>query len=737
MRTGPPISHHVIQKGIGDTVASILASTLNMSGAEKITRPYEESKWIHACIRALSTTMMHAPLRLYLGDPVTAQNMEEVTELPSTHPLYGLLGRPNPLQTGMQFREANLVHRKLDGETIWFLMDAMGRPLGGSERTGKIPVPVTIMSVRGSAVNIKTNARGMPGVYVYPSQARTEFPAESVVHFRDYDPNNPLRGLGDAEVLARDLAAEFQAQRYQEGLLGSGGDPGGWVTNKGSMSDPTRRAQEAAINDRYGNVENAGRWHVVSGDVTITPNKMNPKDMEYAKLREYTFNAVCAVLGVPTILLGDTASATFSNFDAAMRQLWTGPNGIISYLRTEEDVMRHFFLERLDIPEADRLWARYDLGAVPELQEDNTDAVDKAAEIAARGIGISFNDAASTLGVDTEDIETGDLRVVDNKFKTVDEFENPAETETEPAKAPPSSDDSKGYTEAEVGKALEELLDEETLRRQAYVRAALDVVHPFENKLKAAVKAYLRKYELAQAKRVDQFAKTGKSVGKAFDVADLTAKDLARLLLDPEEWAEKLYVSSAPIIEASFEAALHSIESEIGLTGLTMEDPSVVSFLEKQVTSLSNGVGGKNGTLAKKVKKAMLNVFEQNAGTNVANLQEAVRTLLPELKGSLKQAFADRDSRALTIAQTETGKASSGARYKAMKKSDVVEFHEWVTAGDSEVRSTHAELSGKVRKVGEEFKPGLRYPLDPNGPAEEVINCRCATAPVIKDKPNG
>jgi hypothetical protein len=34
-------------------------------------------------------------------------------------------------------------------------------------------------------------------------------------------------------------------------------------------------------------------------------------------------------------------------------------------------------------------------------------------------------------------------------------------------------------------------------------------------------------------------------------------------------------------------------------------------------------------------------------------------------------------------------------------------------------------------KPGEEFKPGLRYPNDPNGAPEEVINCRCVIAPII------
>ena len=552
VRTGPTATYAEVTKG-GSSLTELLVGQLNLSGAEKISRPYEESKWVHACIRALSTAMLQAPLRFYTGDPLTAREGDEAKELPDSHELYKLFAMPSTIQTGMQFREANLVHRKLDGETIWFLMDAEGRPVAASDRTGKVPLPETIIPVRGRAVEIKPGDSGLPAVYVYPSKERREFPARSVVHFRDYDPNNPTRGLGDVEVLMRDLAAEFQAQRYQEGLLGNGGNPGGWILNKGALGDPTRRAQEAAINDRYSNVENAGLWHVLSGkDVEVKPNEMKPKDMEYMALRTYTFTAVCAVLGVPTILLGDTASATFSNFEQAMRQLWTGPNGIISYLRSEEDTIKAFFLDRLEISGADRIYARHDLGVVPELQEDNGEAVAKAGELAAMGIGISFNDAASIVGLDVDQVEGGDLQLVDGKYRPVEELAT--EPEAEKPKATPSDakalEDDEPITLDEVLDAVSEL----EVGRQAYVRAAVDVILPFEKKLADAVRKYLRKYELAQIKRVETFAKTGKGLeSKDFDIADLTANDLKRLMLDPAEWAEKLYSASSPMIEASFE----------------------------------------------------------------------------------------------------------------------------------------------------------------------------------------
>ena len=49
----------------------------------------------------------------------------------------------------------------------------------------------------------------------------------------------------------------------------------------------------------------------------------------------------------------------------------------------------------------------------------------------------------------------------------------------------------------------------------------------------------------------------------------------------------------------------------------------------------------------------------------------------------------------------------------------------WVSMRDAKVRDSHQELDGDTRKVGEDFKPGLKFPRDPSAPIEETANCRC------------
>lgn len=80
------------------------------------------------------------------------------------------------------------------------------------------------------------------------------------------------------------------------------------------------------------------------------------------------------------------------------------------------------------------------------------------------------------------------------------------------------------------------------------------------------------------------------------------------------------------------------------------------------------------------------------------------------------------------IASDFVGKVASMAQQLAILQLPVPleEIRQtWVSMRDAKVRDSHQELDGVTRKVGEEFKPDLKFPRDPQAPIEEVANCRC------------
>ena len=102
-------------------------------------------------------------------------------------------------------------------------------------------------------------------------------------------------------------------------------------------------------------------------------------------------------------------------------------------------------------------------------------------------------------------------------------------------------------------------------------------------------------------------------------------------------------------------------------------------------------------------------------------------------------AFAGPLARAETIVRTETNRAFNLATQtrlnaNAERLEDVKAQKEWVATADPRTRGSHRAAHGQRRKRSSKFSVGgasLMFPGDPNGPAWEVINCRCTSIPVL------
>lgn len=56
---------------------------------------------------------------------------------------------------------------------------------------------------------------------------------------------------------------------------------------------------------------------------------------------------------------------------------------------------------------------------------------------------------------------------------------------------------------------------------------------------------------------------------------------------------------------------------------------------------------------------------------------------------------------------------------------------QWKATKDNRTRTAHAQRDGTVIPLNADFVPGLSRPRDPNGPANEIYNCRCTLGFVI------
>ncbi len=85
-------------------------------------------------------------------------------------------------------------------------------------------------------------------------------------------------------------------------------------------------------------------------------------------------------------------------------------------------------------------------------------------------------------------------------------------------------------------------------------------------------------------------------------------------------------------------------------------------------------------------------------------------------------------ARSEMIARTDTHAAAEHGSYEMALASGIDLEKDWGSTEDNRTRRTHAEADGQTVGVFDLFRVGetlLRYPGDPDGSAEEIINCRC------------
>lgn len=142
----------------------------------------------------------------------------------------------------------------------------------------------------------------------------------------------------------------------------------------------------------------------------------------------------------------------------------------------------------------------------------------------------------------------------------------------------------------------------------------------------------------------------------------------------------------------------------------------VYSWLAATVLKQTSAISGYSALVIKNVVKHAI-----ENGTPVLEVAKTLRTI-----------FLERFSlvRAKRIARTEVNTASNYGSWAGAMQSGATVTKIWIPTRDKRTRPTHKK-AGKHPPVALDgyFTVGkgkLKYPGDPEGPTEEVVNCRCA-----------
>ena len=169
-----------------------------------------------------------------------------------------------------------------------------------------------------------------------------DFEPSEIIHFRGYNPENPIAGLSPMETLRRVLAEEDSAGKYREELWQNSARMGGIIERPAEAPDWDETAQNRFLTDfaaLYAGEGKGGKTAILEDGMKWVASTFSPRDSEYLSGRKLTREECARAYHIPLPMVGILDNATFSNIREQHKQLYQDSIGpILAMLEQDFDL---------------------------------------------------------------------------------------------------------------------------------------------------------------------------------------------------------------------------------------------------------------------------------------------------------------------------------------------------------------------------------------------------------------
>jgi len=498
---------------------------------------------------------------------------------------------------------------------------------------------------------------------------------DELIHFKFFNPSySTIRGQSPIEAVRNEMEADYQATKFNKAFFENDATPNGVIeVDKDKQIDIKElRKLKKMWNENHQGSGNAHKTAFLLGGMTYRQMSLSQKDMEWIEGRKFSRDAIYSVFGVSPFVAGhyDSGTVTRATAKEATRLFWT--NTLIpQLLRMELKLNSKFFMRLL----GEGYWCKFDTSGIEELKTDYNESVITAKDLFTLGYTRNEINQRLELGMPDDD-QDGDVRYLPQNLVPVDMDEGGV-----PQKSVPT----------EKGK-----IDKNKFQRR-YLRIQGAMEKKMESKLKRVF--------FDMRKEILSYINSQEKALTAEQEAELLA--FIRSVFENNEIQTKI----EPIARESLQQA-----GEMALDNLGIKRPFIVN--ETILNARLNFIKGASDTL-----------FEQIRSTVYENIKEGQN--IPTIADGIKEVFNVSTNRAKVIARTETASLMT-AQTEDVYKSEGITKKQWITTIDDATRESHIRVNGEIVGINDTFSNGLKYPGDLDAPAKEVVNCRCALAPVVE-----
>ena len=669
-------------------------------GDADLKRPYAQSVWVSAAIGFVAQPIQAVPLIFSRdrrgGDVAVADPM-----------LTAFWERPAKTRGGLMARadliEATVAWLCMRGEAFWLMDDSY-------LKRGMAKSPLILARPQDMRPMLDGPAQELVGWEWTGAQGRRwGLIPEQVVHLKFFNPYDEIRGLAKWEAAKIAADSDYAAGVFARNLMANNGDRGPYVIGKDGTASDEQIKQITAMLRQKRDLSRRGDFRPVflTGDIEVKEPGLSAVDTAYIAQRVENRHEIYAAFGVPMSFAEVMSSYSIGSASDRFRLIEDTCQPMGAKIA---DGIEQVSARLMGYP----LFAEFDWDEHSTMQAVRGERLEGAVKLVDRGMPWQL--ASDYLRLKLPRFKGDDVGRVPFNLQEIG-------GETEEAR------DQKPDEEAEED-PVEEL--EKLFRSMSPPAVSAPVkgccsahakadgkAHPGWSSAQAKRKPWEKKYlsvigRLLMKARAETLRKLAAATAEAEGKSATKSLDVLSVLFDLGSWLPDWVRSISGVNRAAMlQAGLELWSEELG-----KDDPLVMPAAE-----VATAIALRENRL-------------RNAGTLIwervrKDLQTAVDEGRPnsELAAAVRASFQGiDDTRAMAIAQTETTVVYETGRDMVFREAGV-QWTQWLHSGLLDhARLSHQAAHEQIREMDEPFDIGgvlMRYPGDPEAPADEVINCRC------------
>jgi HK97 family phage portal protein len=319
-------------------------------GRQERIEPFRLHAWVNIAVGLLIRNVARAEFTIQ-------RNGEEV----KAGPVFKLFRDVNPGLSRFDLWKETAAWWSLEGEAFWWF---------GAEYAGGIPTELYILDPRRMRSESAIERGAMGGrVRRWFYQGETELVpilCDEIVHFRDWNPWNPERGVNPLLALGLEIEQDYFANRANSHLLKHNAIPQGVLKTEQTIRPEEADQIERRWEQKYGAATGNRKIAVLGKGTEFKPLSFTPEVVKLFELKRWNVYTILAKYGIPPRVanLSDKGS-TLSGQDTKEQHAAFWKYTLVPLLKQFEQIAETQFFARLGLKER----GVFDLSQIPELQE--------------------------------------------------------------------------------------------------------------------------------------------------------------------------------------------------------------------------------------------------------------------------------------------------------------------------------------------------------------------------------